>query len=126
MDIIVRILLGGDISTVGKVLVYQLAMIILIALVFAVLSGLQKAISALLGGFIVFAPNLYFAFVINRSGGQEARKILNAFYVGEFGKLILTIVLFGVVFQFPGIQVVPLLTGYVLPLMVFWFALLMR
>jgi ATP synthase protein I len=98
----------------------------LVVLGFSILCGLQIATSAFLGGLVAFVPNFYFAFEVNRSSGQEARKILNAFYVGEFGKLILTVVLFGLVFQLSDIQTVPLLVGYTLPLTVFWFALLMR
>jgi ATP synthase protein I len=86
----------------------------------------QQGLSALLGGMAAFVPNLYFSLWIQRSAGQNARKIVNSFYVGESGKLLLTVVIFVMIFQIHNIQVLPLLVGYIAALSIFWFALLMR
>lgn len=113
-------------STVAKILGYQLTIIIVISLGFAV-GGEQKALFSALGGLTAFIPNVFFALRISSgTGEQSARKILNSFYVGESMKLLLTAAIFIMIFQIPKIELLPLLTGYVAALSVFWFALLMR
>lgn len=79
-----------------------------------------------MGGIVAFLPNLYFILWVFRANGQNAKKIVNSFYAGESGKLILTALLFFLVFQLPDIEFLPLLTGYVAALSVFWFALILR
>ncbi|NYT46382.1 MAG: ATP synthase subunit I [Candidatus Methanofishera endochildressiae] len=71
-------------------------------------------------------PNWYFARKINKHKGQEAKKIVRSFYAGESGKLILTAILFALIFQDPRIDFVAVLTAYMAALTVFWFALLIR
>jgi ATP synthase protein I len=112
-------------STVAKILGYQVLIIVVVSLGFAV-EGWQKALSPALGGLAAFIPNLYFALRIKGSAEQEARKILNSFYAGETGKLLLTAALFVLIFQIPNVKIIPLLAGYAAALSVFWFALLMR
>ena len=115
----------GNRSTVSKIISYQLLIIIIMTTGFAFISS-QYALSAVLGGVAAFVPNLYFALKVNKSGGQEARKIVNSFYAGESGKLVLTAAIFVMIFQVTTIQILPLLAVYVAALSVFWFALLMR
>jgi ATP synthase protein I len=112
-------------STVVKILGYQILIILIVTAGFAFKDG-QQGLSAVLGGTAAFVPNLYFSLWIQRSAGQEARKIVNSFYVGESGKLLLTVVLFVIIFQVSNIQILPLLVSYIAALSVFWFALLMR
>lgn len=119
-------MLRGDLSTVSKVLRLQLLVIILVTTGFALAKGWLFAISPLVGGFAAFLPNLYFAFRIKSSQGQEARNIVRAFYVGESGKLLLTAILFMLIFQLPDVKILPLMTGYVSVLSIFWFALVIR
>ncbi|MGR9087398.1 MAG: ATP synthase subunit I [Gammaproteobacteria bacterium] len=113
-------------STVSKVLVYQILITAVMALGFAITGGRTSAFSAALGGAAALIPNLYFAIKMQRASGQEARQIVRAFYAGESGKLLLTAALFALIFQIPDIEILPLLAGYVAALSVFWFALLMR
>jgi ATP synthase protein I len=113
-------------STVVKILSYQVLIILIITAGFVIKGDKQQALSAMLGGVAAFVPNLYFALRIHRSAGQEARKIVNSFYAGESGKLLLTAALFMMIFQISNIQILPLLIGYIAALSVFWFALLMR
>jgi ATP synthase protein I len=113
-------------STVSKILSYQLLIILIIAAGFAFAGGWQKGLSSALGGMAAFIPNLYFAARIVRSSGKPARNIVNSFYVGESGKLLLTAALFIMIFKVPNIEILPLLAGYIAALSVFWFALLMR
>jgi ATP synthase protein I len=117
---------AGKYSTVVRILSYQVLIILIVTAGFAVIAGEQQALSAVLGGMAAFIPNLYFALRIHRSAGQEARKIVNSFYAGESGKLLLTTALFIMIFQVSNIQILPLLVSYMAALSVFWFALLMR
>ncbi len=116
---------AGGSSTVARIVGYQLLIIMVISLGFAV-GEWQKAFSCALGGLAAFIPNLYFALRMTGSANQEARKILRSFYAGETVKLLLTAALFILIFQIPGIEILPLLAGYIAALSVFWFALLMR
>ncbi|MFU8788911.1 MAG: ATP synthase subunit I [Methylobacter sp.] len=113
-------------STVSKVINYQILIILIMTAVFSLIYGQSYGLSAALGGAAAFIPNLYFALRVHRSAGQEARKIVRSFYAGESGKLLLTGALFFIIFQFPNIQILPLLSVYIAALSVFWFALLMR
>ncbi len=116
----------GKRSTVIKIISYQLLVIIIMTAGFALTGGKSSALSAVLGGAAAFIPNLYFALRVYKSAGQEARKIVNSFYAGESGKLLLTAGLFFMIFQLPNIEILVLLAVYMAALSVFWFALLMR
>lgn len=116
---------ADGLSTVAKILGYQVSIITTVSLGFAV-GGWQEAFSAAVGGLAAFLPNLYFATRISGAVGQEAREILRSFYIGESVKLLLTVGLFILIFQIPSIKILPLMVGYVSALSVFWFALLMR
>jgi ATP synthase protein I len=113
-------------STVVKILKYQFLTVLLITAGFVIAGGWQQGLSPALGGGAAFIPNIYFALRVMSTSGQEARKIINSFYAGESGKLLLTAALFIIIFQIPNIKVLPLITGYTAVLSVFWFALLMR
>jgi ATP synthase protein I len=117
---------GRKLSTVSKILSYQVLIILIITVGFTIAGGGQQGLSSVLGGIAAFIPNLYFALHIVKSSGKPARKLVNSFYAGESGKLLLTAVLFIMIFKVPNIQILPLLTGYIAALSVFWFALLMR
>ena len=91
------------------------------------LFGPIEAGSAAVGGLAAFLPNLYFAIKFGRHDPKKsAQDVLKAFYVGEAVKLALTALLFALVFQIPGILVIPMFVGFIAVIMVFWFALLMR
>ena len=65
---------------------------------FLLLDGVA-AYSILLGGFISIVPNGYFAWKVFRfRGAQNTALIVKSFYAGETGKLIMTGVLFALVF----------------------------
>jgi ATP synthase protein I len=113
-------------STVSKILSYQILIIVITTTGFTLAKGWQLGLSSALGGMAAFIPNLYFALRIYKSSGKPARQIVNSFYAGESGKLLLTAVLFIMIFKVPSIKILPLLAGYIAALSVFWFALLMR
>lgn len=117
--------LSGD-STIAKILIMQVLTLVLVASGFFLMGTLQQFISAMLGGITAFLPNLYFGLKISRVSGADAKKIVRTFYAGESGKLILTALLFYLVFQVPNIELLPLMVGFTATLSVFWFALILR
>ena len=110
-------------STVAKVLYAQLLMAALVAAGFLWNGGWSYAVSPLLGSGIALLPNLYFAIKIYRARHLAAQGIVNAFYAGETGKLVLTAALFAMALQSPSVNFLTLLVGYAAVLSVFWFAL---
>ena len=117
---------GKKLSTVSKILSLQVLVILVITGGFYIAGGWPKALSPMLGGVAAFVSNVYLAIRMARTARQPAQKIVRSFYAGESGKLILTGMLFYMIFQIPGIELLTLLTGYVAALSIFWFALLMR
>lgn len=91
------------------------------------LGGPGAALSVLAGGAAGFLPNIYFALKAGRrSNDRPARDVVNDFYVGEALKLVLTAVLFAVAVQTPGIQVLPMIGGFMAVAAAFWLVLLLN
>lgn len=60
----------------------------------------SAAFAAFLGGMIVVLPNSYFAFRAFRyRAAREAQRIVRSLYAGAAGKMLLTAVLFALVFM---------------------------
>lgn len=79
-------------------LVWQFAGALLVGLL-GLLSSQGAAIGALIGGLIVWLPNCYFAFRAFRyRGARAARLIVRSFYAGAAGKMMLTALMFVLVF----------------------------
>jgi ATP synthase protein I len=63
--------------------------------------GEAAGMSALLGGMVAVVPNAFLAArLLKPSRDQSARAMMGAAWLGEAGKLLLTAVLFGVIFGF--------------------------
>lgn len=103
-----------------KLLLIQLGFVLAATLVALIGWGGFAAYSALLGGLICFVPNLYFTIKVFST--HEPRQILNAFYLGEAVKLLLTVVLFMLVWRF--LQTLPLavLCGFIFTQLAHWCA----
>lgn len=102
---------------------WQLAISILCGLGLLLISGPTAAYSALLGGAVSILPNVYFAKKLFRyQGAHAAKQIVRNFYKGEAGKLLLSAVLFAIVFT--SFNIVPLVffIVYMVTQMMFWFA----
>lgn len=110
----------------NKILLAQLSIVVIISTLFFISSGLISFKSALYGGIAVLIPNIYFAYKVNQQTGQEAKKIVRSFYAGESGKIIITALIFGIIFQDSDINIIAMLVTYISALTVFWFALLIR
>jgi len=82
-----------------KILLAQLALSVALAAMFWGISGSVAAYSALLGGLTCVIPNAFLALrlvVPRRDPGAGA--LIRAAYIGELGKLALTVLMFGIVF----------------------------
>ncbi|MDH4049273.1 MAG: ATP synthase subunit I [Gammaproteobacteria bacterium] len=82
-----------------KILLAQLALSMALAAVFWGVSGSVAGYSALLGGLTCVIPNAFLALrlvVPRRDPGAGA--LIRAAYIGELGKLALTVLMFGIVF----------------------------
>ena len=70
-----------------------------VALVLALWQGQLAAFSALLGGAIAVVPNAFLAArLLKPAAGTSARAMLRAAWIGEIGKLVLTALMFALVF----------------------------
>jgi len=79
--------------------IIQFLLCIAAALIALLTLNFVTAYSILLGGFISIVPNGYFAWKAFRyRGARNTPLIVRSFYAGETGKLIMTGVLFAVVF----------------------------
>ena len=93
---------------VAKVLLAQLGLTLVLAMIFWGTDGRVSGYSALLGGLICVIPNAFLALrlaVPRRDPGASA--LVRAAYIGEPGKLALTVLMFAMVFT----MVQPLAAG---------------
>ncbi|WP_025822763.1 ATP synthase subunit I [Shewanella marina] len=93
------------------------------SIIFFAVWGAQYAISALAGMTIAVLPNFVFAtLAFSHSGASSAGKVLTSFYWGEAVKMLLTIVLFSLVFIYLKVVFMPLFVTYTLALIAHWTA----
>jgi ATP synthase protein I len=86
-------------NLVGKVLLAQLGLSVVLAALFWGMKGTVAGYSALLGGLTCVIPNAFLALrlvVPRRDPGPGA--LVRAAYIGELGKLALTVLMFSIVF----------------------------
>ena len=90
---------GSSGSLVGRVLLAQLGLSVVLAALFWGMNGTVSGYSALLGGLTCVIPNAFLALrlvVPRRDPGPGA--LVRAAYIGEIGKLALTVLMFTIVF----------------------------
>ena len=84
---------------VAKVLLAQLVTCVVVALLFWGADGHVSGYSALLGGLICVIPNAFLGLRLAMSRRDPgARALMSAAYIGELGKLALTVLMFSIVF----------------------------
>jgi len=90
---------GERLRVIKLILVGQFLAMVLVGSVGYLLAGQVSGLSAMLGGLIAWLPNTYFALRAFRyRGARAAQKIVRSFYAGAFGKMILTMAMFAIVF----------------------------
>jgi ATP synthase protein I len=114
-------------STLGKpplakVFIAQCVLLALLATA-SLLVDRVTAYSVLLGGLIAVGPQMYFArWAFRFSGARAARQVAHAFYVGEAGKFVLTVVLFALIFAaIKPLNAVAIFLAYLLMAITNWF-----
>lgn len=101
----------------------QLIVIAICSVIFYCALNAKAFISSVLGGFVCLLPGLLFALNLFRyRGAQQARKILSAFYLGEAMKLIITGILFAIIFMTYKVNAAAFFSTYILVQAVYWFA----
>ncbi len=113
---------------IAKVLAGQLAVSVVLALLFWGFGGRVAAWSALLGGLTCVVPNAFLALrlVVPRQD-PGAGALVRAAYIGEIGKLALTVLMFSLVFSLvQPLAAGPLFTGFIAAQLVTFSGFLMR
>ncbi len=114
--------------TIARVLMWQLLTGIALAAVLWGVFGTVAGYSALLGGLICVIPNAFLALrliVPRRDPGAQA--LLGAAWVGEIGKLALTVLFFTLVFALVRpLSAAALFAGFITTQLVVFSGLLMR
>ena len=99
---------------ITKFLACQLITLLLIALILRLTWNDSAAVSALLGGLLVWIPNIFLAtFIFTRDLYRDPKKIVNAFYMGEMLKIVLMCALFVSMLHWYDIALAPFLIGVI-------------
>jgi ATP synthase protein I len=113
---------------IAKVLAGQLGLSVVLALLFWGFGGRVSAWSVLLGGLTCVIPNSFLALRLvlpRRDPGAGA--LVRAAYIGEIGKLALTVLMFSLVFTLVRpLAAGPLFTGFIAAQLVTFSGFLMR
>ena len=96
----VRRATSSSVNPIVKVLLLQLGLGMVVAMLFWGLNGPIPGYSAMLGGLICVVPNAFLALRLSVPREDPgAKALVRAAYVGELGKLALTVIGFIVVFS---------------------------
>jgi ATP synthase protein I len=112
-ELLVNLFLKNELAKPGlkiafKQLLTTLFVVIICTVIILIVWGESFAISALLGGFIGIIPNVIFAFkAFKYVGARSAEKVVESFFSGIKIKMVLTAILFSLVFKFLVIQPLP-------------------
>ena len=114
-----RLALPG-IKFAKKTLVLQSLVVTFCTLV-ALFFGITTALSALLGGLAAILPNIVFAiFAFRFVGATQNQLVYRSFKTGSKLKLILTIVIFILIYRWPDVQAGPLFSTFVISMLGHW------
>ena len=127
MELLVNLFIVNELAKPGlkiafKQILFSIIVVILCAVSIFVIWDKTFAISALIGGFIGIVPNVIFALKAFRyAGARSAKKVVESFFSGIKIKMVLTAILFSLVFKFLVIQPLPFFSMFclvmVLPLL---------
>lgn len=108
-------------NSIVKLITAQIVAVCLLFISFWYLKSFESALSVLLGGMVCIIPTLIFALLFfKHSGASAARKIVNNFYVGEALKIVFTVFLFILVFQWQKVHAGALFTGFIIAQLIYW------
>lgn len=108
---------------VGRLLLLQLGVCLLLPLGLYFMSGKQAAWSALAGGMVAFLPAVLFAkMAFKYQGARAAREIVKSIYLGEGLKIMFSALLFALVFIFYKVSPLTFFLAWIAVNMSHWFA----
>jgi len=106
-----------------KLMVFQLLIVLTIALISTVFFSVKSGYSALAGGITFLLPNIVFVLMaFAHAGARQAKKVLRGFYAGEAIKLFLTVILFVVFLKYIPLVLTAFYISFVLLVLSQWLA----
>lgn len=106
---------------VSKLISIQILIGICISFLFWFLKGELYGLSGLIGVGIGVIPGIFFMLLFfKRTYARATRKVVNAFYLGEALKWLITIGLFTVAFQWGKLKPLPLFVTFIATQMAYW------
>ena|SRR3990167_1941363 len=104
-----------------RIVFWQLAGVVLLALLSTIVKGVDTGLSVLVGGLTYGIPNLIFVWRVFRyAGAQQMTQFMAAFFAGEALKLILSGILFVVVVKTLPVSLLSVLVGFAGAIVSFW------
>jgi ATP synthase protein I len=104
-----------------KILYWQLTIIVGLALVIALLQGIQKGFSAIMGSLAYWIPTLIFIWRVTAyAAARAATQFMMAFFAGEVIKLVLSAVLFLIAVHYFKIDMIYGIVGLIGSIVAFW------
>lgn len=98
----------------------QCVAVIVLSAVFLFVSGSKSAGAALVGGLVYIAPcYLYANRLFSNVSAQAIKRIITVFYLGEIGKLVVSVGLFIWLFHIYQFPVLPYFLGYLVAAIAF-------
>lgn len=106
-----------------RIVLWQLVVIIGIALTLTMIQGLKAGYSVFLGGLAYWLPTLFFIWRVSRhAGAHAARRFVISFMVGEAAKLFFSGILFVLIIKYVPINLMDVLIGFIIAIAAFWVA----
>lgn len=106
-----------------RIVFWQLMIVVMLAVVFFLLRGVEEGLGVLSGGLAYGLPAFAFVWqVFSRANVRAVKQFLAVFVVGELAKLIVSAVLFILIVKYLPVTVLPVLIGYICAIVAFWMA----
>lgn len=110
-------------SKAYRIVKFQLAGVIVLALLALITCGIRCGYSVLLGGLAYVLPNLIFVWrVFKYSGAAQMTQFMAAFLFGEMFKLVLAAFLFLMIVKHLPVSLLSVLVGFIGAIVSFWIA----
>ena len=104
-----------------RIVFWQLAGVLVLALLVLPVSGITSSFSVLAGGIAYVLPNLVFVWRVFRfAGAHQMTQFITAFFLGEAMKLVLSAVLFLVIVKYLPVSLLSGLLGFAGAIVSFW------
>ena len=104
-----------------QIVLWQLAGVVILALVVLLIRGLSSSLSVLAGGMAYGLPNLIFVWRVFRfAGARQMTQFIAAFFAGEMIKLFLSGILFLVIVKYLPVSLLSVLIGFIGAIVSFW------